>query len=111
MRVQRLEQGRGETARRSQPGAGRDVRHGSNLEASLLQAGQFQRLADNRMLDLFDGFDPFQSGILDDEFRGETVVQCDVNVFVDGRCHQEPAILFVVRRQVGAAAAEADAQG
>ena len=38
-------------------------------------------------------------------------MDADVNALVDGRRKEEAAVVAVVGRQVGAAAAEADAQG
>ena len=49
--------------------------------------------------------------ILDDQLAHERLVHGDVDVLVDGGGDEEAAVLAVVRRQVGAAAAEADAQG
>ena len=60
--------------------------------------------------DLVDRFDVLELRILQVDARRERPHDRDVDVLVDRRRDEEAAVLAVVRRQVGAAAAERDAQ-
>jgi hypothetical protein len=51
----------------------------------------------------------FKVRILEDEALFETAVDIDVNVPVDGGGDEESAMLFVIRREVGASTAERNA--
>jgi hypothetical protein len=62
------------------------------------------------MFDLLHRLDQLGFGVLDDELLLEGIVQGDVDVFVNGRGDHEAGMLAVVRRQVGAAASEGNAQ-
>ena len=53
-RVEGLEQGGGEAARGAEAGAAGDIGHRGELEVGIGHAGEFQGLADDRMLDLVD---------------------------------------------------------
>ena len=110
MGVQRLEQRRGEAARRAEPGAGRNVGHAGDFQRVRLKSDQLERFADDRMLDLVDRLHALELGIFDDQVVDEGLVQRDVDVLVDRRRDQEAAVLAVIGRQVGAAAAQRDAQ-
>ena len=74
------------------------------------QLDQLQRLADQRVLDVLDPLDLLHLRILEEDPRHEPVMQQDVDVLVDRRGDEEAAVLLVVRRQVGPAAAEGDAE-
>ena len=108
LRVQRLEQGRGEAARRSQPGARRDVGHAGDLQPEILPAHQPQRLADQRVLDVLDPLHLLHLRILQEDSRHEPMMDQDVDIFINGRGDEEAAVLLVVGRQVGPPAAERD---
>ena len=71
-----------------------------------VQAEQAERFADDRMLQLRRRRHAFKFGILHDQIRHERLVQRDVNVTVNRRRDEKAAELFVIRRQIRAAAAE-----
>ena len=50
-------------------------------------------------------------GVFDDQVVDEGLMHGDVDVFVDRRGDQEAAMVAIVGRQIGAAAAERDAKG
>ena len=108
--VQRLEQGSGEAARRPQARAGGNVRHRGQFQRLPAQSHQGEGFADDRVLQLGRLRHPFQLGILDDEVRHEGLMQGDINIFINGGGNEKAAVPLVVRRQVGAPAAQGDAQ-
>ena len=109
--MERFEERGREAAGGAEAGAAGDVGHGRELDVRIGDAGEFHRLADDRMLDLVDVVGAFEFGIFDDDARLKRAVLREVDVFVDGRSHEEAAELAVIRWQVGASSAEGDAQG
>ncbi len=109
--VQCLEQRGGKTARRPEARPGGDVRHGGDFQRAGGHIDQAHGLADDRMLDGIDGRDALQLGILDDQVRHERLVERDVDVLVDGGGDEKTRVFAVIAGQVGAAAAEGNAQG
>ena len=110
-RVQRLEQRGGEAAGGAEPGAGRDVGHAGDLQVAAVDARPARSAS--RMIGCCSSpraRDALQLRVLDDQLGHEGLVDRDVDVLVDGGRDQEAAVLAVVGRQVGAAAAERDAQ-
>ena len=71
---------------------------------------ELQRFADDRVLDLVHGSHALELRVLDDQLVDERAMERDVDVLVDRGRDDEAAVLAVVRRQVGAAAAEGNAQ-
>jgi hypothetical protein len=59
--------------------------------------------AHNRMSDVADPLDPFQAGL-------KGLVQSDVDILVDCRGDEKPAMVPVVGGEIGAAPAQCDAQ-
>jgi len=110
VRVQRLEQGGGKTAGRTEAGAGGNIRHGSQFQPVSVHADHRKGFADDRMFQPGRVRHAFQLRILHDQIRHERVVQGDIDVFVNGRRDEKSAELFVIRRQIRAAAAERDAK-
>ncbi len=108
--VQHAQQASAEAARRPEAGAGRDVGHAGDLDVTAGDAGQAQRLADDRVLDVVDLLDALDLRVAQDDLFERGLHQRHVDVLVDRGGHQEPAVLPVVRGQVGAAAAEGDAK-
>src|SRR5262249_38275603 len=80
VRVQGLEQGSGETARRAQAGAGGDVCHAGDFQSGNLDTYQPQRLAQNGVVDLVEAVDSLKFGIFDDKFRHERLMQGDAHI-------------------------------
>src|SRR5262249_41804259 len=65
----------------------------------------------NRVADVLDPVHFLHLRVLEEDARDEPLVHQDVDVLVDRRGDEEPAVLLVVRRQVGPPAAERDAEG
>ncbi len=63
------------------------------------------------MLDLVRGGHPLQPGVLQNPLGHESLVQGDVDVFVDGRGDEETRVFLVIAGEVRAAAAEGNAKG
>ena len=110
MAVERLEQRGREAARGAEPGAGRNIGHRGDFERVHVEPDQLERLAHDRMLELVDRADALELGIFHDQIVDEGLMHRDVDVLVDRRRDQEAALLAIVGRQVGAAAAERDAK-
>ena len=108
-RVDGLEQPDRERAGGAQAGAGRDVGGRDDLHAGADVVGA-QHLADDRVLDLVGLVDPLELAVLEEVVVGEGAVDRDVDVLGDGGRDDHAAVLLVVRRQVGAAAAQRDPQ-
>src|SRR5882724_2160625 len=108
--VQHLEQARREAARRAQPRARRDVRHAGDLDTRAEDAGQTQRLADDRVLDLVDMRRALDLGVAQQHLLERRAVHGDVHVLRDGGGDEKATVPLVVGRKVGASAAERDAQ-
>ena len=70
-----------------------------------------QSLADDGVADFVDGGWVFERRIFQKIASAEGLIYGDINVFVDGRCDDETPKAAVVRREVGASAADGDAQG
>ena len=72
----------------------------------------FQRLAHELVLQLIGVIDGLGLGVLDvNAAVDRRRVDRHVHVLVDAHRQDEPAVLFVVRRQIGAAAAERHTEG
>src|SRR5205807_150078 len=69
-----------------------------------------QCFAKNGMPHFIDRVDVFDIGVLEPDTGAERTVDGDVDVAIDGSGDQKAAELFVIRRQIGPTAAEADAQ-
>jgi hypothetical protein len=108
--VQRLEQRGREATRRAEPGAGRNVGERRDLVLRFGDAHHRECFADERMLDVFEARDLFDLGVLEEHAGPERAVDRDPHVLVDRGREQEAAVVLVIRRQIGAAAAERDAQ-
>ena len=76
-----------------------------------LAGKQPQRLADDAVLDLVDRIDVLDLGIFQIDAGLERLDHADIDVFVDRRRDQKSLMLAVIGGEIGAAAAEADAQG
>ena len=109
-RVERLQQRRGETPGRPEARASRHVGHAGDLQMRRPDPRRSQRFANQGMLHLVDRPDPLHVGVLDDQVLDECLVQRDIDVLVDGRGDDEPAVLAVVRGQVRPAAAQGNPQ-
>src|SRR4029077_13506011 len=108
-RVQGAQQCGRKTARGTEAGPGRDVGHTGDLDA-VVRADELDRGAHNRMSDVAGSLDPLKLGIFDDVTRLKGIVQGDVDIFVDCRGDEKPAMVPVVGGEVGAATAQGDAQ-
>src|SRR5205807_2459423 len=96
--VQHAQQTGPEAARGAESRAGRDVGHARDLDARAADAGQAQRLADDRVLDLVDPLDALDLRIAQDDLFERRLHQRDVDVLVDGRGNQESPVVPVGRR-------------
>jgi len=76
-----------------------------------LHAERCKRFADDRMLQLRRVRHALEFRIFDNQIRHECLVQRDVDVAVNRGSDEEAAEFFIIRRQIRAAAAEADAKG
>src|SRR5436190_13114310 len=99
------ERGR-KTSGRSQTSPGRNVGHACYLQVALLNVDQPERLPYYRVLDILDRRGLFQAGILEQKAVYEPPMDIYIDILVDCRCDKKPAMLAVIRRQVGAAAAQ-----
>ena len=70
--------------------------------------GEFERFADDRMLDLIHRVDALEAGVFDDDLSFECPVLCDVDVFIDRGGDEKSSVFRLVGRQVRAAATERD---
>jgi hypothetical protein len=73
-------------------------------------ADEFQRFTDDWVFDVLDGLNALEFRILDDDVPLKRPVLRDVDVFVDRRGDEEAAVFTIIGRQVGATAAEGNAQ-
>ena len=80
----------------------------SNDAASIPTSSK--RFPDYGMLHFCDRRDALELGIFDDQSWDKRLMQCDINVPINGRCNEETRMLLVIGRQVGAAAAQRNAQ-
>ena len=98
----------------NEPDEPRPVPEGMSAVRDDLDAGAdvvgAQHLADDRVLDLVGLVDPLELAVLEEVVVGERAVDRDVDVLGDRGGDDHAAVLLVVRRQVGAAAAEGDPQ-
>ncbi len=81
-----------------------------NFDLRRLEAEHLDSFANDRMLDFVDSIDMLKMGIFQIDSLGERSHHVDVDVLVDGARDQEAAVLAIIGRQIGAAAAEADAE-
>ena len=106
---ERLQQAHRVGAGRAHPGAGGHVGHRRDLER-LAAPVPDQHLAQDRVADLARVVDLLELRVLEPVAALEHGVREHVDVLVDRPADEEAAVLAVVGRQVGAAAAERDAQ-
>ena len=109
--VEALEQRGGEAAGRAEPGAAGNIGHRGEFEVRIGDAGELEGLPEDRVLDLVNRLHALELRVLEDDLLLEGPVLGQVDVLVDGRGHEEAAVLLVVRGQVGAATAKGDTQG
>ena len=109
-RVQRAQQRHRETAGRAQARTRRNIGHADDLQVRRRHRHHSQGFANDRVLDLVHGLHHLDRRILDEVFGLEGLVQRDVDVLIDRGGNDEAAVFAVVGRQVGAAAAQGDAQ-
>jgi hypothetical protein len=74
-------------------------------------AYQAQGLAKQPVLDLVDGLDALEAGILEDKQALKGAMQGNVNVLIDRGRDQKPGMLGIIRRQVGSAPAQGNPKG
>ncbi len=103
--MQRLQERRGEAARRSESGAGWNVRHAGNLQIAFLDSSQLESFPDDRMLDLIDRRCFLELRILEEKTIDEAAMNVDVNILVDRRRDEKTAMARRVGRKISAAAA------
>ena len=72
VRVERLQQRRGEAAGRAEPGAGRDVGQRGDLDLRRPEPEHPDRLADDRVLHLVDRVDVLELRVLQDRCPART---------------------------------------
>jgi hypothetical protein len=108
VQVQRLQERGGEAAGRPEARARRDVREGGDLDLRGPQALQRQSLPDDRMPHLLDPLDVLERRVFQVDPGLERPRHRHVDVLVDGGGDQKSLALGVVRRKIGAAAAQRD---
>ena len=108
--VEGFEERGGKAAAGAEARAAGDVGHRGELEVRIGDTGELEGFTDDGMFDLIDGGDALEFRILDNDLRLKRAVLRDVNVFVDRRGDEEAPVFAVVRRKVGAAAAEGNAK-
>src|SRR5947209_18381029 len=62
------------------------------------------------MLQMFCRWDPLESGVFHDQLVNKSLVDSDVHVLVNCRSDRDATLPLIVRRQVGPAATERDAE-
>ena len=110
VRVERLQERCREAAGRAETRAGRNVGECGDLDLRRPEVEFEQRLANEPVLHVIDPLDVLELRVLQEDARREGPHHGDVDVLVDRRRDQEPAVVLVVGRQVGAAAAKRDPQ-
>ncbi len=106
--MQRFEKRRRETTRRTEACLRGDVGHMGNLEAAAIDVQHFDRFANDRMFQRIDRRDAFQFRIPHQHLVGKTVMQRDVDVFVDRGRDQFAFVFAIVRGKIRSAAAKRD---
>ena len=76
----------------------------------MVRADELDGGAYDRMLDVVGSLDSFELGIFDDIAGLKGFVQGYVDIFVDCRGDEKPAMVTVVGGEVGAATTQCDAQ-
>src|SRR3984885_7817620 len=110
VREKRLQECRGKAAGRSKTCTCRNVRKGGDFDLRYIQIQQLQRFANDGMFYIRHRGHLFQRRIFQVNARFERPHDRDVYILVDRGGNQESLILAVVRREVGAAAAQSDPQ-
>jgi hypothetical protein len=110
MRMKGAQQRRGETAGRAEASARWNIGKRGDLDLRRAEVELSQRLADDPVTHRIDRLDMLDLGIFEVDARRERLDDRDVDVLVDRRRDEEPLMFAVVRRQVGSATAERDAQ-
>src|SRR5690606_36820726 len=110
MRVQRLEKRSREAAGRAQPRAGREAGQASDLDLRRAEVELPERLADDAVLHLVDPVHVLEAGVLEEDPRRKGAHHGDVDELVYGRRDEKAAVLLVVGREVGTAAAKGQAE-
>ena len=110
MRIQRLQQGGREAARRSETCTGRNVGERRDLYLWGVETDQLQRFADDRVLHLADVVHVLELRVLEEDPLHERSHDRHVHVLVNRRGNQEAAVLAVIGRKISASAAERDSQ-
>ena len=108
--VQGVEQADGERAAGAHAGAGGDVADGGDLQMRA-EVEVAERFADDGVLNVVDALADFRFAIGHAGGSLEAVAERDVHVLVDGDAEDRAEFLLIKRRQIGAAAGEADAIG
>ena len=93
-----------------EPGAGRDIGQRRDLDLRGLAGEQSQRFAHDPVLDFVERIDVLDLGIFQIDARLERLDDADIDIFVDRRRDQESLMFTIIGGEIGAAAAEADAQ-
>ena len=106
--VQRFQQRRGETAGRTESAAGGDVGHRGDLQRAPVHLQKRARFTHDRMLQPARVLHTLKPRVFHDEVVHEGFVERDIDILVDRRGDEEPAMLLVVGREIRAAAAERD---
>src|ERR1700743_125216 len=96
-------------SRRAKPGSCGNVGDAESFER-VGRCVQSQSLAQEWVPNLFVGLGVLRFRILEEISRQETLVNRDVDVFVDCRRDYESAEFTVVRRQIGTTASDGDAK-
>ena len=92
------------------PGPARHVGHRDDLQAAA-QVELFERRSHQVMLHLVRRRHLLIARVLDaDVFVGSRTIDVDVEILVDGCAEHKPAVLRIVRWQIGAAAAQWNAE-
>ena len=72
---------------------------------------EFEGFAEDGVLDVVDAGGAFEFGVFDDDLLLKGAMLRKVDVFIDGGGDEETAVRLIVGREIGAAAAERDAEG
>ena len=107
--VNRAQETDSEGARRTKPSACRDIRKADDFEGT--QAMKLNGFPNDWMLQLAGVGDSLLRRITDNVFAGESLVDTDIDIFVDGSRNKSAAESLIVRRKVGSSTTDRNTQG
>src|SRR4030095_8047014 len=110
MSIKGLEQTRGETARRTQARSRGDIRECRDFDLRRFEIEHLDCFANDGMNHILRQFDMLQSGVLQKDSGCERSHDRHVDISINGSSNEKASVVAIVRRQIGAATTQRDAQ-